>query len=56
MAVVLVGLAVLGGRFYLANWHGHMVFLPVVLLLGGKRAEAGFPGNRRWPFDAVPCF
>lgn len=34
MAVVLVGLVVLGGRFYLANWHGDIVFLPVVLLLG----------------------
>jgi len=34
LAVVLVGLVLVGGKFYLANWRGNFVFLPVALFLG----------------------
>jgi uncharacterized protein (DUF983 family) len=34
LGMVLVGLVLVGGKFYLANWRGNMVFLPVVLFLG----------------------
>jgi hypothetical protein len=34
MAVVLIGLVVAGGRYYLGNWRGDMLFLPVALFLG----------------------
>jgi hypothetical protein len=34
LAMVLVGLVLVGGRFYLANWRGNTVFLPVALFLG----------------------
>ena len=32
--MVLVGLVLVGGRFYVANWRGNTVFLPVALFLG----------------------
>jgi hypothetical protein len=34
LATVLVGLVLAGGKFYLANWRGNTVFLPVALFLG----------------------
>lgn len=34
LALVLAGLVLIGGRFYLANWRGNIVFLPFVLFLG----------------------
>ena len=34
MAVVLIGLVLAGGKYYLGNWHGDMLFLPVALFLG----------------------
>jgi uncharacterized protein (DUF983 family) len=34
LGMVLVGLVLVGGRFYLANWRGNTVFLPVALFLG----------------------
>ena len=34
LALVLVGLVLVGGRFYVANWRGNTVFLPVALFLG----------------------
>jgi hypothetical protein len=34
LAMILVGLVLVGGRFYLANWRGNVVFLPVALFLG----------------------
>lgn len=33
MAVVLIGLALAGGKYYLGNWRGDMLFLPVALFL-----------------------
>jgi hypothetical protein len=32
--VVLVGFVLVGGKLYLANWRGDMLFLPVALFLG----------------------
>jgi hypothetical protein len=32
--VVLIGLVLAGGRYYLGNWRGDMLFLPVALFLG----------------------
>ena len=32
--VVLVGLAFVGGKYYLGNWRDDMLFLPVALFLG----------------------
>jgi hypothetical protein len=29
LAMALVGLVLVGGKFYLANWRGNMVFLPL---------------------------
>ena len=34
LALVFAGLVLIGGRFYLANWRGNIVFLPFVLFLG----------------------
>lgn len=34
LAFVFVGLVLIGGHFYLPNWRGDIVFLPVVLFLG----------------------
>jgi uncharacterized protein (DUF983 family) len=34
LGMVLVGLVLVGGKFYLASWRGNMVFLPVALSLG----------------------
>jgi len=34
LTMVLVGLVLVGGKFYLANWRGNTVFLPVALFLG----------------------
>ena len=34
MAVVLIGLVFAGGKYYLGNWRGDTVFLPVALFLG----------------------
>jgi hypothetical protein len=34
MAVVLIGLVFAGGKYYLGNWRGDMLFLPVALFLG----------------------
>jgi hypothetical protein len=31
---VLIGLVFLGGKYYLGNWRGDMLFLPVALFLG----------------------
>jgi len=34
LVVVLVGFVLVSGKFYLANWRGDIVFVPVALLLG----------------------
>jgi hypothetical protein len=34
MATVLIGLVLVGGKFYLGNWRGDMLFLPVALFMG----------------------
>jgi hypothetical protein len=34
LVVVLVGFVLVSGKFYLANWRGDIVFLPVALFLG----------------------
>jgi len=34
MAVVLIGLVFAGGKYYLGNWRGDTLFLPVALFLG----------------------
>jgi len=34
LALVLVGLVLAGGRFYVANWRGNTLFLPIALFLG----------------------
>ena len=34
MAVVLLGFVLAGGKYYLGNWRGDMLFLPVALFLG----------------------
>jgi hypothetical protein len=34
MAAVLIGLVLAGGKYYLGNWRGDMLFLPVALFMG----------------------
>jgi hypothetical protein len=34
MAVVFLGAVFAGGKYYLGNWRGDMLFLPVALFLG----------------------
>lgn len=34
MAAVLIGLVLVGGKYYLGNWRGDMLFLPVALFMG----------------------
>jgi hypothetical protein len=34
LATILAGSVLLGGKFYLANWRGDAVFLPVAILIG----------------------
>jgi hypothetical protein len=34
MAVVLIGLVFAGGKYYLGNWRGDTLFLPVAVFLG----------------------